>query len=402
MKKTKIGTQLIRLAAVFLIAQNLQSCCDCLRTNLRFHPATIRTFPYLEISGNHYQIGYAIGDHFSREIRDSLKRRQAWFSELKRWVDQDKSQTFNSLKAKAEAHFPALIDELTGMSAGSGIPFDDLFLINIKAEIGAKNRALKDPPGCSTITLIQGNQKWLFHNEDGDIAYRDLMFVVKATLPSGVTLLSLCYPGHLMGNGPSMNSHGIIQTTNFIYGLHCRTGIPRYFLGRAVLEAASLEDAVAMVTRQDRAYSYHHNLASTDENRILSIEVTPEHHHIEEPASLYVHTNHLILEGMKSFPQDNEYVRSSSLSRYDVIATALANVSATKPTGNNTVFNILSSHENSPYSPCRHPRGEVRGVTLATAVIDVTRGTMTLYKGNPCRSIPDGSFCVYSLRDLNP
>lgn len=402
MSKVKRSGRFIRPAGLFLIALCLPGCCDCIRTPFRLLPPTIRSFPFLEISGNHHQIGFAMGSHFSWEIRTSLDRRRQWFSELKERVAQDRRRTFDLLKAKAEAYFPELINELKGMAEGSGVPFDDLFLINVKAEIAAENRTLNEPPGCSTITRTRGNHKWLYHNEDGDKAYRDLMFVVKATLPSGTTILSLCYPGHLMGNGPSMNSHGLFQTTNFISALNCQTGIPRYFLGRAVLEATSLEDATAMVTRPDRAFPYHHNLASADENRILSIEVTPHHHQIQEPDSLYVHTNHLILEQTRSFPQDGVYVRSSSFSRYQVIAGELANLTGTGEIGDQSILKILSSHRHSPFSPCRHPRGEVRGITLATAVIDVTGGTMTLYKRNPCRSIPGRHFSVYSRGDLNP
>lgn len=401
MKKNGIGYEIQLMLCIFLTTLLMQNCCDCHRSSLEFSPPTPRTFPFLEISGTHYQIGYAVGSRFRREIRLLLKRRRTWFSELKQLAQRHNRRLFLSLKAKAEAHFPDLMDELTGMSEGSGIPLDDLFLINIKAEISAAYRSTKDPPGCSTIALIRGKNKWLFHNEDGHGAYRDLMFVVKATPPSGVSFLALCYPGHLMGNGPSMNSHGVFQTTNFIDGLQARTGIPRYFLGRAVLEATSLDDALKTITRPDRAYTYHHNLASFQENAILSVEVTPDHYQTAAPGPWYVHTNHFILETTRSFPQNPDYVDSSSQSRYGVITRAMADLPDPGQIRNRDILKILSSHEKSPYSPCRHPGGSVRGTTLATAVIDVTGGTLTLYKGNPCESVANQWFCVYPVRDFD-
>ena len=402
MKKVKILHNFIIIGFFFFNLLFMQNCCDCQKSNFKFYPPTKNRFPLLEITGKHYQIGYAIGRYFKKEIHTSFKIRKTWFKTLKSYIKKDNHQIFLSLKAKAEAYFPHLIDELSGMAAGSGIPFDDLFLLNIKAEVSAKNASEEEPPGCSTIHLITGKQKWLFHNEDGNIAYRNLMFIVKATVPSGVTFLTLCYPGYLMGNGPSLNSHGLIQTTNFISGLNCKNGIPRYFLGRAVLEAISLDDALRIATHPDRAFAYHHNLASFSENRILSLEVTPDNYHLKEPDFIYVHTNHLILDQTKSFPQETEYVNLSSISRYDVITNAIHKLSGVKQIGTEDIFKILSSHRNSPYSPCRHPSGDVRGITLATAVIDVSKGRMTLYKGNPCQSFRKNYFSVYSIKDLEP
>jgi len=48
------------------------------------------------------------------------------------------------------------------------------------------------------------------------------------------------------------------------------------------------------------------------------------------------------------------------------------------------ILDILSSHQKAPYSPCRHPKDKVQGVTLGTAIIDVMKGTMRIYKGSPC------------------
>ena len=117
---------------------------------------------------------------------------------------------------------------------------------------------------------------WLFHNEDGNRAYSDIMFVLKATPPSGVTYLSMVYPGIITGNGPSMNSRGIIQSTNYIGSTKSEAGIPRYILGRAVLEAQDLQEAQEIITMEPRAYPYHHNIGSFHDQRYFSLETTPE------------------------------------------------------------------------------------------------------------------------------
>jgi predicted choloylglycine hydrolase len=351
------------------------------------------------VSGNHYQIGYTIGNYFKREIQLSFKRRKDWFETLKQYVATDTDHFFQHLKTMAERFYPHLMEELRGLSDGSEIPFNDLFLLNVKSEIETRMaiNSKPEPPGCSTIYTITEKQKRLFHNEDGHFAYQDTMFVVKATPPSGVTVITLTYPGYLMGNGPSLNSNGIIQTTNYISSGKVKKGIPRYFLGRAILEARTLEQAIRIATHPERAFPYHHNLASFKTGKMISLETTPNSYEIFEPKSLYVHTNHLILDQTKTFPQNSQYVNTSSITRYRTISQALDNISDQTRVNLKEIFQILSSHQNPPYSPCRHPSGNIKGITLSTAVFNILKGTMRIYKGFPCKSFQSKAFSDYSF-----
>jgi len=45
---------------------------------------------------------------------------------------------------------------------------------------------------------------------------------------------------------------------------------------------------------------------------------------------------------------------------------------------------IRRFHDRRPYSPCRHPEGDVHGVMLGTAVFQSPEKSMTLYHGNLC------------------
>jgi predicted choloylglycine hydrolase len=392
-----------KILSIIFITLMMCACCPCNRSNIRFSPPTSKSFALLEISGNYREIGYAIGSMFKREIQLIFSKRNRWFQRIRAYAEQDPDNLAQHLLIHTETHYPHLVDELRGMANGAEIPFSNLFLLNIHAEISARMTALTETenPGCSTIYWDSDNEKQLFHNEDGHEAYQGLMFMVKATLPSGVSVLTLTYPGFLMGNGPALNNHGVFQTTNFISSKECRIGIPRYFLGRAALEAKSLEEAITIVTRPERAFAYHHNLGSMSEKRIYSVEVTPDSYQIIEPAHLYIHTNHLLLDRTRNFPQNREYVLTSSMSRYKVISESLKNFPHARKIIITKIPDILSSHEQSPYSPCRHPRGPVKGITLATAVIDLTKSTISIYRGNPCHSFGNQNLTEYSLEDLN-
>jgi len=165
-----------------------------------------------------------------------------------------------------------------------------------------------------------------------------------------------------------------------------RPGVPRYVLSRALLGARNLDEAVTIVTHPERAFAFHYNLGSRDERRILSVETSVEQASVREVEGLYVHTNHLLHPGMVETAQDEEYVTSSSMSRYEVLAREAADrAGRLDEVDGETLVEMLSSHESAPYSPCRHPAGEVRGATLGCAFIDVGTGEMRLYHSNPCR-----------------
>jgi hypothetical protein len=211
------------------------------------------------------------------------------------------------------------------------------------------------------------------------------MFLVAARPRGGVPFMSLTYPGLLPGNGPGFNAKGVVQTTNYIQPRKGAEGIPRYFIGRAILEAGDLDEAVKLATRGKRAFPWHHNLASFPEARILSVETAPGQFHVREVTGFALHTNHFLhpeMKGAGGALLDVPY--ESSLTRFQVLSEKIEQ--AGQPKTREAMMALLSLHEGKPYSPCRHPQGEIHGITLGTAVFEGGRPGMTLHHGNPCRA----------------
>lgn len=344
-------------------------------------------FPLLEASGSPREIGLAIGRRFGEQIREGLRRRHVWFDELRRFMEQDRAARYAPFLAAGREHFPDILEELHGWAEGSGVPFDDLMALNLRAELAAMMHGeAADAPGCSTIALSRGQRHIIAHNEDGNRAYRDLMFLVHVSQPGRPSFLCLTYPGILCGNGPAVNDAGLVLTTNFIASLTVRPGVPRYFLSRAVLNAVSLREAVEVVTHPERSFAFHYNLGSRAEGKILSVETTAEESAFHEVSGLYLHTNHLLLPGISQSPQDAEYVESSSMSRYRVLRAGVQRLSdRVDDIQGAELVKLLSSHESAPYSPCRHPTGEVGGATLGNALFDLGKGSLQLVFSNPCQ-----------------
>ena len=286
-------------------------------------------------------------------------------------------------------HFPQYIEELQGMAESLKVPFASLFAFNCRSEISVLSST---PPGCSTIALRENGRMILVHNEDGSDLNIGRMFLAKVTPPSGVTFLAFVYPGLLPGNGPGFNQFGVVQSTNYIQPHKVADGVPRYILARAILESKNLDEAVATATMTPRAFSWHYNLASLTEGKILSVETVAHpqpKHDIMEVDGVYIHTNHLLHPGMTSAdessppPYDVPYI--SSTTRMEVLNEAVEKKGL--PTNVDEILSLLSLHKRRPYSPCRHPKGDVRGSTLGTAIFEAPTVGMTLIHGNPCRGI---------------
>ena len=355
----------------------------------RFHPGTTTSFPLLEARGLDYDIGRAAGRRFAGEIRAGFADRAAWFRDLKAFADSLPKTVEETFIAAAKRYTPAAWDDLRGLADGSGVPLRDLLLLNLNPELGAM-RASKPKascelsPGCSTVVLAHGARTLICHNEDGNAAYLGRMFMLRAEPTGRPGYLCASYPGVLPGNAPWINSAGVVMTTNFIQTMEVKVGVGRYFLDRETMAARTLDDALRVCRHPDRAYAYHHVIASTRNGSVVSLEATPSRDSLIDISGLFLHTNHLVHQALANEPQDEQYVGTSSFSRMKVLTAwkgALADPTAVTA---EQVLAVLASHERRPYSPCRHPIGEIRGATLLTAVFDVAAATVRILRDQPC------------------
>ena len=344
-------------------------------------------YPLVEASGSHFDIGKRIGLAMRGRILEYFNYSKEYAQSVA-YLEGEGKRTLEAMLAHVRWAFPHLLEEIEGMAESLEMPFMHLFAFNCRSEI----EVMRNPPGCSTIAVNDGGTTMLAHNEDGGDLNIGRMFLARVTPPSGVTFLAFVYPGLMPGNGPALNDRGIVETTNYIQPYEVADGIPRYFISRAILEAKDLDDAVRIATIGPRAFPFHHNLVSLGERRILSVETAawPEQRaDVMEVRRLYIHTNHFLHPEMSEpgpegkRPFDIPYV--SSTTRLDVLTRAIE--AGGEPKDEEGIIRLLSLHEGRPYSPCRHPEGDVRGVTLGTAFFRAPETKMVLYHGNPCMNI---------------
>lgn len=367
-----------------------------------FQPGTPTSLPLLEVRGSDYEIGFQAGRQFAGEIRGGLEARGEWWAGLLAFAKSQPPDVYDTFLAAAKMHTPEVLEELRGWADRSGVPFRELMVLNLKAEYEALRRLTtgdtppeppEEVPGCSSIVWTGDGNLLAAHNEDGHRAYTERMFLLRMHPAGRPSVFAVSYPGILPGNAPWVNSAGIMMTTNYIPSREVDLGIGRYFLDRQAMVAESADRAVEICSHPERAYAYHHVIGSRSEKRLLGLEVTPSKLEKREIDGLYMHTNHLLLPGMAGEPQIEEYVESSSKSRWEVLTRWKEALPDPPALDGADLVRALSSHENRPYSPCRHPEQAVDGATLINALFDLDAGTLRIHMGNPCQ----GVFADYPL-----
>jgi Acyl-coenzyme A:6-aminopenicillanic acid acyl-transferase len=352
------------------------------------HPLSNRRLPLVQAVGSSSEIGEAIGAATRERIIAGIEARREWFEDMKKFAFGDRASRLDAFVQAIEKFHPFVLAEIKGIARGARLPLDDILILNLQTELGAlKSAAAVCDDACSTLHLVDGNRIFLAHNEDGHDAYRDLMVVVHQKPTGHPAFTGLMYPGVIQGNVPAVTDAGLVMTTNFIGAAEVKPGIPRYVLGRAALCAKNLDQSIKIATDKESAYSFHLNLGSIVDKRLLAVDVAGDVSSVKETKGIFLQTNHFVLDGMKDIAQPGNLPGKSSDSRYRTLAKALDKLPSVDRVGKETLIELLSSHQavNQPYSPCRHPDENSKGRTLATALFDLTdSGSFTLFEGNPC------------------
>lgn len=367
--------------SLLVIIFGVSSC----KTEPDSDPVLETYFPVLEVTGSHYEIGKAIGEQFKYQISETFSRSAELYAYVEEFISQDTALFYQTFLDQVQNIYPQFVEELQGMADGSGYPFKKFMVFSTFSEYISlmQNSNLKNITGCSSVSYSKDGKLYLAHNEDGQSDLHDLMFIVKAHPTGKPSFISFCYPGMVMGIAPSMNDEGIFYSGNYITSKEVQIGgIPNSFVQRSLMEANNMEEAIALATIEERAYCYHVNIASLKDQKIVGIEVAPAKFHLLEVNGWYVHTNHFFQPDMESLCIND----SNSLSRYNVL-TSLVNDYSSKsaPVDGNVLTEFLSSHENSPDSPCAHGVSNgITGQTLGSTLFDINAGTWRIAYNNPC------------------
>jgi predicted choloylglycine hydrolase len=261
-----------------------------------------RRLHYIEASGSHYDVGVELGRFGAEIAHRHLVATHAWASVMARRDDPAVAR----MRDMAEARFPAYWQELQGLSVGLGLPFDDVFLWNCRGDIWSLA-----PDGCTTVQIL-GEVPVVAHNEDGDPGFRGYCAVAHLRPAGGRSFISFVYPASIPGHTFAATEAGLVLTVNNIRSRGSGAGLARTLLGRAVLDCATLDDAVHLLKTSERAGAFHFTLAQRGDRRLVSVEFTHAKCSVVKLEQARCHANHLVHRDMS---EERQVVTSSSRSR---------------------------------------------------------------------------------------
>ncbi|ESP01916.1 hypothetical protein LOTGIDRAFT_138839 [Lottia gigantea] len=360
------------------------------------------SLPVLHTKGNHYDVGYNIGANFSQNIHMFFQNSKNVQTKIMPFYDSRKGREYYEAFLKVTTDcYPQFVTEVKGMSDGSGMVFENLFLLNMSAEIKNILYLRTEDQGCSTIFVNSPDVKLLVHNEDCDPLVKPFGYMVNAEIDDvdgKERFLSFCYPGILPGNSYNVNGHGTVVTINGQYPDDVTLGAPpRYFLNRSLMRMSDIIDGKRLALNEGYgcAYAFCANVASIkDPKSMYFLEIGPG----KQRTRVYIHE---IREGTIDCP--NSHFRCNKYQYLDVKEDDFLRSSENR-TKRATEFGpicklqdalaILGDTKNEQYPIYRTPRPTDAGETVCTAAMDLLERTMTVYHDNP--KISESNF-IFSL-----
>ncbi|WIP01106.1 C45 family autoproteolytic acyltransferase/hydrolase [Bordetella pertussis] len=322
-------------------------------------------FKPVSITGTRRQTGQALGKLARPLMATYLEQSTVWAA-LRPWRGH---AYLEALAHEASQALPEIWDELEGLAEGLRMPLVDILLWNCRGDL-----LHKTSDGCTSIAW-RGDEdtRWIAHNEDGDPFLYGRCHMVDVRPDDAPGYISFYYPGSLPGHTFAANRAGLVQTINNMRIRQRHAGVPRMLLARAVLDCATLDDALAVLRDHPRAGGFHHTLGAAGEPRLYSVEASPAACSIGEVARGNGHANHLVHPGSEAIGQ---IVTDSSRSRQRHIENLMDHWQPPVD-GARLVATLLDREGELPILRCSADDPDEEN-TLATALFEMRDGGLTL------------------------
>ena len=339
------------------------------------------------VKGSHFEVGAAIGRHFAGQIHAAFDN-YAFLREMQAYHQTASGQErYNKMLAIHQRAYPHYLRELEGIAAGAKRPLSDVLLVNLRGEYRGYIKESDDIRGCSDCSMLSDELALIGHNEDGAPAFRDHMHVIHAQVDDNPAFTACAYPGFLCGNAFGYNAKGICYAVDNLRPLNIRIGLGRQFLARALLDAASIADALARVSPDGRASGFSYTIGSIHERRIAQAEVMPDALCVTEIRGPHFHANHV-----QEIADADQTIDASSAER---VARAEALLQSRRVMRENDVLEILGDEDCADYPIYRRAIAPDKSETYCTALFDLDAREMRIYHGHPVRE-PD-QLTVYPM-----
>ena len=237
---------------------------------------TYSNLPVLHLNGTPYENGFQHGQVMKNKIhelvvlwkKDIEKRYQIPADKFIK-IFLDSTDYIPSIKKWT----PDLLEEIKGISAGSGIDFNTIFAFQLIDEIWTNARLIEIPHHCTSVGVNNykkdGGSNYIAQNIDITPFYHG--YVILLDIQDKKTdsrKLVTTFAGYIGANG--LNKH-IGITENTLSDLKSSlNGLPVCCIARGVLEKTSFEDAVNFIKTVKHASGQNYIIGSN--HYIISLE----------------------------------------------------------------------------------------------------------------------------------
>ncbi|EEF51285.1 uncharacterized protein LOC8287709 isoform X2 [Ricinus communis] len=326
-----------------------------------------------------YQMGFLIGQRFSKEIRSRLSTDLILQNQLLPFAQKSESQSLiNALIDNNREKFPRYWDELLGTADGSGVSILDVILINFRKEIlpflpkTETFMKAETSDDCSDVLVVSDKLAIAAHNEDANVVLVGHTYLIKAILSNGQYFIGYTYAGELPSCAFGFNTQGLAFTLNSVpptEGEIMAGGIGRNFVSRDLLEATSIDDALDRIYSSEVSVGHSYNLIDIRTRRILNVETASRNRVSvrEVGVTPFFHANMYLHLQVEQVQDDNSTSRQER-------ATVLPKGSA------DDFLSLLGDMDDKKYPI--YMTGPTL-YTLCTALIDLDDQTLSIIEGNP-------------------
>ncbi len=353
--------------------------------------------PRIRVEGTHYERGRQYGAQARAQVHLSVQAYQRVFAHYAGWDWPAVRRAAAAFEAPIGAFRPAYLDEMRGIAEGAGLDLADVLAINVRTEVmyAAKARqaplAARVPAECSAFavvpapqaqaaTLLGQNWDWLLHSAQ-------TLIVLEARQDDGPDFVTVVEAGLLAKAGLNASGLGLVTNALVTDADTGASGLPYHVLLRAILDCATVTEALMVLQAGTRSSSANYLIAHAS-GAALDVEAAPGDFTRVYPQfpdqGLLLHTNHFLAPRLH--PVDvSLWAMPSSAVRLQRLRAGAAGA------GTLDGFRaLLADHADYPHSICSHPDPDdhplEQGATIASLLMDLTARRLWLAAGNPCQA----------------
>ena len=363
---------------------------------------------HVRVEGTSYQRGRQYGRQAAARVRLSVQAYQQAFAHFAGWDWATVRREAARFEAPVGTFRPAYLDEMRGIADGAGLDLTDVLAINVRTEVmySAKARqapragalSRRAPAECSAFATSRrpGQARSgasSARTGTGSCTRPRPWSCWRPGQKKARTSSPVVKAGLLAKTG--MNAAGLGLVTNALVtdADVGEPGLPYHVLLRAVLDCATVTEALKVLQAGPRSSSANYLIAHAS-GAALDIEAAPGDFTRLYPLfpedGVLLHTNHFLaprIDPVDLCPVGHAQQRGPAPASPRRPATAPATTA--EPPALDDFRALLADHADYPHSICAHPDPAdhpcEQGATIASVLMDLGARHLWLAAGNPCQ-----------------